>query len=47
MPIMANRGNELIRVSPKECKKTEYSTNQGRTWMIRYNGSPTSGHLVI
>lgn len=44
---MVNRGNELIRVSPKECKKTEYSTNQGRTWMIRYNGSPTSGHSVI
>lgn len=47
MPIMVNRGNELIRVSPKNCKKIEYSTNQGRTWIIRYNDSPTSGHLVI
>lgn len=43
MPIMINRGNELIRISPKDRKKIEYSTNQGRTWIIRYNGSSNIG----
>lgn len=39
MPIMINRGKEMLRISPKDNKKIEYSTNQGRTWVIRYNGS--------
>lgn len=39
MPIMINRGDELIRISPKDSKKIEYSTNQGRSWILRYNGS--------
>lgn len=36
MPIMINRGNELIRISLKDSKQIEYSTNQGRTWIISY-----------
>ena len=32
---MINRGKELIRISPKDAKKLEYSTNDGRTWSIR------------
>ncbi|MBO8460891.1 MAG: hypothetical protein IAA73_11265 [Bacteroidetes bacterium] len=43
MPIMINRGDELIRISPKDSKKIEYSTNQGRSWIIRYNGSSNTG----
>lgn len=43
MPVMINRGNELIRISPKDNKKIEYSTNQGRSWTGRYNGSPSTG----
>lgn len=43
MPIMINRGDELIRISPKDSKKIEYSTNQGRSWILRYNGSSNTG----
>ncbi len=39
MSGMINRGKELIRISPKDSKKIEYSTNDGRTWNIRYSGS--------
>lgn len=35
MPTMINRGKELIRISPKDKKKIEYSTNEGRTWSLR------------
>lgn len=36
MPIMINRGKEMLRISPKDSKKIEYSTNRGRTWIVRY-----------
>jgi hypothetical protein len=39
MASMINRGKELIRISPKYASKIEYSTNEGRSWYIRYNGS--------
>ena len=29
MPIMINRGKEMLRISPKDSKKIENSTNQG------------------
>ena len=35
---MINRGKELIRISPKQQNKIEYSTNDGRTWNTRYSG---------
>lgn len=31
MSQMLNRGKELIRISPKDSKKLEYSTNDGRS----------------
>ena len=40
---MINRGKELIRISPKDNKRIEYSTNQGRSWMLRYSGSSSTG----
>lgn len=43
MPIMINYGNEMIRISPKDSKKIEYSVNQGRTWNTRYIGSCNVG----
>ncbi len=43
MPIIINRGKEMLRISPKDSKKIEYSTNQGRSWMVRYSGSSTTG----
>lgn len=36
---MINRGKEIIRISPKQQNKLEYSTNDGRTWNTRYSGS--------
>ena len=43
MSTMINRGKEMLRISPKDNKKIEYSINQGRNWMIRYNGSSFTG----
>lgn len=39
MGQMINRGKEMIRISPKQGNKIEYSTNDGRSWMTRYSGS--------
>lgn len=39
MSHMINRGKELLRISPQNSQKLEYSTNSGRTWMTRYQGS--------
>lgn len=41
MPQMINRGQELIRICPKDAKKIEYSTNGGRAWMIRCQETST------
>jgi hypothetical protein len=38
MGSMINRGDELIRISPKDSGKLEYSKNDGRTWSTRYSG---------
>ena len=46
MPILIQRGKEMIRISPKDNKKIEFSVNQGRTWMTRYNGSFNIGSFV-
>ena len=43
MSQMINRGKELIRISSKDDKKLEYSTNDGRSWLIRYLGSSIQG----
>ncbi|TYT78416.1 beta propeller repeat protein [Treponema phagedenis] len=43
MSQMLNRGKELIRISPKDSKKLEYSTNDGRSWMTRYSSSSSQG----
>jgi hypothetical protein len=39
MAQMINRGKELIRISPKQSNKIEYSTNDGRSWISRYSGT--------
>ena len=46
MSTMINRGKEMLRISPKDIKKIEYSINQGRNWMIRYNGSSITGSFI-
>ncbi|UOE36980.1 beta propeller repeat protein [Chryseobacterium oryzae] len=45
MPTMINKRKELIRISPKDAKKLEYSTNDGRTWSTRFSGSSTQGEF--
>lgn len=45
MPIMINRGKELIRISQKDSKKIEFSTNSGRSWLIRFNGNSNTGQF--
>jgi hypothetical protein len=35
MGQMINRGKEIIRISPKQADKLEYSTNDGRSWNTR------------
>jgi len=35
MGLMVNRGKELIRISPKQPNRIEYSTNDGRSWSTR------------
>ena len=32
----------MLRISPKDNKKIEYPTNQGRTCVVCYNGSSTN-----
>ncbi len=39
MSQLINRGKELIRINPTNSNKIEYSTNDGRSWMNRYNSS--------
>ena len=39
MGQMINRGKEIIRISPKQPTKIEYSTNGGRSWNTRYSGN--------
>jgi hypothetical protein len=43
MAQMLNRGNELIRIDPKNSTKLEYSTNSGRNWYNRYSGNSSVG----
>jgi len=45
MPTMINRGKELIRICPKNSKKLEYSTNDGRTWVTRCVASGAVGEF--
>ncbi|MFZ4797849.1 MAG: hypothetical protein ACOYMA_10165 [Bacteroidia bacterium] len=39
MSQIINRGKELIRISPNDNSKIEYSTNDGRSWLNRYSSS--------
>lgn len=39
MSQMINRNGELIRINPATKTKIEYSTNEGRSWILRYNSS--------
>lgn len=40
---MIKRGKELLRISPSNPAKLEYSTNDGRNWIARYTGNTSVG----
>ncbi len=42
MPIMIVLKNELLRISPKDAHKLEFSANNGLTWLPRYVSSSSS-----
>lgn len=42
---MINRGKKLLRISPKDQKKLEYSTNGVRVWNPRYAGNSGVGEF--
>jgi hypothetical protein len=46
MPQMINYGGELIRISPKDSKKLEYSKNNGLSWNQRCGGSSNYGKFI-
>ncbi|MEL3908353.1 MAG: hypothetical protein P1P64_04995 [Treponemataceae bacterium] len=39
MSRILNRGEELIRISPKDPKKIEYSIDGGSSWSFCYSGN--------
>jgi hypothetical protein len=43
MPQMISIGKEMLRIHSKNPAKLEYSTNDGHTWLTRYNGSSNVG----
>lgn len=45
MSTMIQYKNELIRISPKDSKRLEYSTNGGKTWNTRFSGSLSVGEF--
>lgn len=42
---MINMGEELLRISPKDSRKLEYSKNDARSWINRFNGSSSQGEF--
>ena len=47
MTQMISYGGELIRISPKDSKKLEYSKNNGLSWNARCGGSGNYGKLNL
>lgn len=45
MPTMINLGKEMLRISLKDSKKLEYSTTQGRSWILHYPGNNSIGNF--
>jgi hypothetical protein len=45
MPMMIIVKNELLRISPKDAHKLEYSINNGLTWLPRYVSGSNIGEF--
>lgn len=47
MPTMIKYGGELIRISPKDNTKIEYSKNNGLSWTCRSTTTSTGGFIDL
>lgn len=47
MSQMITRGKELIRIRPKQTNKLEASSNDGRSWILRYSGTSAGDFLDL
>lgn len=36
---------EILRINPKDSRQIEYSTDNGRRWLIRYSGVTSTGEF--
>jgi hypothetical protein len=45
MPQMISRGKELLRICPNNSQRIEYSTNDGRSWIVRFSGNSSTGNF--
>ncbi len=46
MPQMIIKNRELIRISPKNKRKIEVSSNNGGSWMTRCAGTANTGEFL-
>ena len=44
---MIIKDGEMIRISPKDSKKLEYSTTNGRSWSTRFPGASMGAFLNL
>lgn len=42
---MISHGKELLRISPANKMKLEFSTDEGRNWRMRFSGSSSVGEF--
>ncbi len=47
MSQMIIKDDEMIRISPKDSKKLEYSTTNGRSWSTRFQGASMGAFLDL
>lgn len=47
MSQMISRAKELIRISLTSKQKIEYSTNEGRSWNMRYSSSACGDFMEL
>lgn len=45
MSQIITRGKELLRISPKDNKKLEKSSNGGVSWITKFSGSSSVGEF--
>ena len=46
MPQLIVKDGEMIRISPKNKRRLEVSTNNGGSWMTRYTGAANTGEFL-